>query len=291
MHDLGGGFSVQENVVLTSTNPTGGVGAWTKSYLGPASYMSALDCPTTGFCLIVDEWGQAWSSTNPTGGAGAWSSEFIDSDEFLVDVACPTASFCAAVDETGHALNSNSPSGGLAAWASSNVPNLTDLSCPSTVLCIGSGLQAVSVGTPNPPDEPGTGSGVPTGATIGGGSSPGGSISLPTISRLFVRAGKVNVPVICRGMTSCNGGIKLLAPTATGSQKKRRQARAAQVKIGGIGFSIPQNLRKKVAVPLNRRGRHLFAHRRRVVARLLIDGRVNGRIVKLSKTVTLKVKR
>lgn len=71
MHALSGGFSIEENVILTSANPTGGSGAWSKTYLGLDSELSAIDCPSTNFCLAVDKWGQAWSATDPTGGEAA----------------------------------------------------------------------------------------------------------------------------------------------------------------------------------------------------------------------------
>jgi hypothetical protein len=121
--------------VLVSTDPTGGVSAWTKVSELPGT---AVSCPSVTFCASAGDQRVA-TSTNPTGGAGAWSTVEIDRLHTLRGVSCPTASLCVAVDDAGNALTSTNPGGGAAAWGTAPIDPghaLNAITCPSAGLCV-----------------------------------------------------------------------------------------------------------------------------------------------------------
>ncbi|MHB1930279.1 MAG: hypothetical protein ACYCUG_12815, partial [Acidimicrobiales bacterium] len=64
--------------VVTSTNPTGGVSAWTAANVDPGNTLSGVSCPSASLCVAVDGSGNVVSSTNPTGGASAWTAANVD---------------------------------------------------------------------------------------------------------------------------------------------------------------------------------------------------------------------
>lgn len=76
---LSAGFCVAvsyEGLVYTSTNPTGGAGAWSAADLspeGPNIHMYGVSCPAANLCVAVGTEGKVLTSTNPAGGASAWS--------------------------------------------------------------------------------------------------------------------------------------------------------------------------------------------------------------------------
>lgn len=282
-HNLGGGFFVQENVVATATDPTGGVGAWTESFAGFRSYMRAISCPTTSFCLVVDKEGAAWFSANPTGGEGAWSQRFIDSEEDLTDVSCPSTSLCVALDESGQVLTSTDPTGGMNAWGIASIPSgIVGLSCPTTSLCLAAGQQQVVSGTPRvpaaqdaPPRQP---------------QSPSGSaplLSRPSIHRqqapLDVRGRNATMVLDCPGPSSCHGRAWLEAPF----KPKRASARPKYRPIGSTRFDFTGQT--VVTVALNKAGRELLATRRQARARVRISAMSStGVPLSLTQFATLK---
>jgi hypothetical protein len=286
MHDLGGGFKVLENVILTSTNPTGGAGAWMKTYLGFNSYLSAIDCPTTSFCLAVDEWGQAWSSTNPTGGEGAWSEQVIAGNEFLVDVSCPSATFCAVVDEGGRALTSVNPTGGSEVWATSAIPTVFNVSCPSSDLCVAAGAGYVVVGKP-PVAEPPAPQPTPTPILP---IQP--SLTLASLSKLSVTKGWVKLPQLsCTGYTACSGGIQISVASSLIPNQAGRAPRPGQTTIASRAFSISPGMTMQLLVRLSKKGKRLLARKKKVGAKLQIDGRATDQVFRVNKPVTLRLKR
>src|SRR5439155_4222284 len=98
-----------EGNVLTSTNPTGGEGAWAIAPIDgqltdPRSLgevVTAISCPTTSLCVAVDNIGNVITSTNPGGGAQAWNAVAVDAPHALLGVSCPTVTRCVAVDGSG----------------------------------------------------------------------------------------------------------------------------------------------------------------------------------------------
>ncbi len=122
--------------ILTSTNPTGGAGAWTSAEV-PAA-VDLISCPSANLCVAVDRiFGNVLTSTNPTGGGSAWSTAHI-SDSGLLTVSCPSASLCVAGDGRGNILTSTNPTGGASAWSTAHISgnSLLTASCPSASLCV-----------------------------------------------------------------------------------------------------------------------------------------------------------
>jgi len=115
---------------LGAGNPTLG---WSEHPGGP---LTSVSCPTTTFCMAVDDAGNALIYTN-----GTWSTpDYIDTNEDLASVSCPTTTFCMAVGFTDALTYTNGtwstpdnidPNGGG--------PN--SVSCPTTTFCmaVGSG--------------------------------------------------------------------------------------------------------------------------------------------------------
>lgn len=137
--------------LVTSTNPTGGSGAWvTFPGLVDDFGLGSVSCPTATLCVATDSLtGEVLTSTDPTGGVGAWQGATVDNGDVLNGVNCPDASLCVAVDangDTGDVLTSSDPTGGAAAWsAAANIDSsggLDQVSCTVSRLCIavGTGL-------------------------------------------------------------------------------------------------------------------------------------------------------
>ena len=77
---------------VSSTNPSGGAGAWTSQVIGTLN--DALDdvsCPEASLCVAVRSDGAILTSTQPTGGVGAWSTAIVESRP-LDGVSCPPPS-------------------------------------------------------------------------------------------------------------------------------------------------------------------------------------------------------
>jgi hypothetical protein len=121
--------------VLTSTDPTGGVGAWTIAAVDAPNSLNAVSCPTTTFCVAVDSEGNVLTSSDPTGGADAWSFSYVDPNPGadLTAVSCGSATVCVVVDSTGNALTWNGTTWTSAAADSGN--DLVSVSCPDANLC------------------------------------------------------------------------------------------------------------------------------------------------------------
>lgn len=283
-HNLGGGLFVQENIVVTIEDPVGPGRKLTKSYLGPRSFIRAISCPTTTFCIAVDKQGGAWSSGNPTGGASAWSNQLVDSQELLTDISCPTTSFCVAVDENDQALTTSTPAGSLESWAPTSIPSgLLNLSCPSSSLCVAAGLNEVAVGTPPVPVQP--------------RSLPPGSGSEPPItspSWIFlspkaqtVRDGTLRLLITCVGVLSCQGHVKVAVPAGALGSRASTSTGARMVTVASKGFSFERT--KVLPIPLSRRGRELFERRRQVQALIRVAGHdAASHPFSLRRVVTLK---
>jgi hypothetical protein len=130
--------------VWTSTDPTGGVAAWTKANVdGPEKILSGVSCPTEKLCVAVDRGGgDVLASTDPTGGAGAWTVTEVDKHT-LFDVSCSSETLCVATDNYGNVLTSIDPTGGAGAWSPTQVSGglIEHVSCASWGLCIADGSE------------------------------------------------------------------------------------------------------------------------------------------------------
>jgi hypothetical protein len=138
--------------VVTSTNPTGGAGAWNGAHASTSGNYAirGVSCPSPSLCVLVDAAGNVVTSTDPTGGAAAWTTADVVGAGILSAVSCPSASLCAAVDTSGNVVTSTDPTGGAGAWnvADAGGPGVgfSGVSCPSTSLCVvvGSGGSVVT---------------------------------------------------------------------------------------------------------------------------------------------------
>jgi hypothetical protein len=270
-HNLGSGLFAQENIVFTIEDPVGPERKVAKAYLGPRSFIRAISCPSTTFCVAVDRQGEAWSSGDPAGGASAWSNQRVDSQELLTDISCPTTSFCVAVDENDRALTTSTPTGGLEDWAPASIPSgLLNLSCPSISLCVAAGLNEVAVGTPPVPDQP-------ISPPPGAGPSPEPRLISPSWIFLSpkaqtVRDGTLKLVLTCVGPVSCQGHAKVAVPAGAFGKLARKSTGARMVPVASSGFSS-FNARRVLSIPLNRRGRKLFEERKQTQAQIAITGR------------------
>jgi hypothetical protein len=134
-----------EGLIYTSTNPTGGAGAWAVTDLspeGPNIHMYGVSCPTTSLCVAVGDEGVIASSTQPLGGAGAWGEAVLpgaDIDRDLLGVSCPTAALCVTGNSVNTLFTSTSPTGPAGAWAPAqggSTVQITDVACPSPTRCV-----------------------------------------------------------------------------------------------------------------------------------------------------------
>jgi hypothetical protein len=57
--------------VVTSTNPTVGVGAWAVTHVDGTHAINAVSCVSAPLCVAADGAGNVVTSTNATGGAVA----------------------------------------------------------------------------------------------------------------------------------------------------------------------------------------------------------------------------
>lgn len=135
--------------VLTSTNPTGGPGAWSApTYIdNPYGQLGGVACPSSGLCVAFDYQGDLLTSTNPAGGASAWSVPIkVGGSNFytqgITAVSCASVTFCVAISRSGEIISSTNPTSGASGW-SAPVSLETSLgeygpegvSCPTTSFC------------------------------------------------------------------------------------------------------------------------------------------------------------
>jgi hypothetical protein len=128
----------QEGNALVSTNPAGGIAAWSKVRVVPESVgLESVSCPSSALCVAVDSTGDVVTSTNPTGGAGAWSVTGMTTS--VSRVSCPTVSLCVATNGHGKIVTTTEPTAGTSAWNTAEVDGdnrLTAISCASIALCV-----------------------------------------------------------------------------------------------------------------------------------------------------------
>ena len=168
-----------QNLIATSTEPTGGAGAWHTIYAGEGRYEKPswrpgdLEPPGAGRLLPLvrasasrsPTLGQIYTSTDPTGPASAWSvAELKPTGDniHLYGVSCPTESLCVAVSgrrvNKGKVFTSTDPTGGVAAWQEADLGEGFDLravSCSSATLCVAAGANGELIASTDPTGGPG----------------------------------------------------------------------------------------------------------------------------------------
>ena len=128
--------------ITTSTDPTGGAGAWTvakvvadsSEYLG-GSELVGVSCASASLCFATEAGGEILTSTDPTGGASAWQ---VWTGVPFGDLSCPSVRMCVALTGEGDVVTSTDPTGGAGAWTVTKVDShsLEDVSCSSETLCV-----------------------------------------------------------------------------------------------------------------------------------------------------------
>jgi hypothetical protein len=154
------------NLIASSTDPTGGSSAWRFVYAGEGPWpktenwptegisgrqIQSVSCPSTNLCVAVTDQGNIYTSTNPTGGASSWATTQIDgkgSNIHLFGVSCPATNLCVAVSgkrsihggvDSGKIFTSTDPTGGTSAWRSIELGEpfeFRGVSCSSPSLCV-----------------------------------------------------------------------------------------------------------------------------------------------------------
>ncbi len=303
-HNLGGGAFNWENAVVTLTNPVESSPSFTHHFIGDRTLLRALSCPTSSFCLAVDEEGNDLVSTAPS--TAAWEPHFIDPngalyESALLDVSCPSEEFCAAVGNSFEVLTSKQLFGGEEAWSHSYLEANEALACPSSSLCLAAGGENISVGTPAPPPAPEE---EEKEEASGGSSSPAPPIKQPPIipppprqpslrlwgsRQIVVKNGKAVFLISCISSNGCTGGAKLFAAPAKSTSRRRiTKSRAARIKIAVGKFTIGPNRTKRVVIALNRRGRKILPASRKTVAQLKLNCWSANERLSLRKGVVLR---
>jgi hypothetical protein len=177
--------------VFTSSDPTGGPGAWlpvnvnAKGQKG-ATHLTSISCPAPSFCAAVSGgWqsptgGQVLTSTAPA--TGQWQATQIGSGLDFRSVSCGTAALCVAAARGGRLFASTDPTGGAGAWQSVASPagagDLEGASCLSTVICAVGNMTGNVLTTTNPA----AGAGATWSAANAGGSVQITAVSCPAAS-------------------------------------------------------------------------------------------------------------
>lgn len=141
------GTSTTESKVVSSTNPTGGAGAWSLStFTDPNLQLGQISCASSSLCVMgEDYYGSILASTDPTGGATAWTSTALGSGYSPQGLSCPTVSLCVAGDGHGGIYTSSDPGNSTPIWSGRvTVGGYDDwfnsISCPATssttVICV-----------------------------------------------------------------------------------------------------------------------------------------------------------
>ena len=99
----------------------------------PVGEDASVSCPSTSFCMIALQNGDA-----VTYRAGAWSAPRKVGSGGLIAVSCATSTFCVAVAAGGDAYTYNGSgwSGPVAADALGDEVELMSVSCPTTTACV-----------------------------------------------------------------------------------------------------------------------------------------------------------
>ncbi|MGP0047442.1 MAG: hypothetical protein ACLPZR_01150 [Solirubrobacteraceae bacterium] len=140
-------------LVLTSTNPTGGAGAWTHQDDALAGFEVPPSCAQTGattICIGSNSFpADAFVSTDPSGGASSWHQFTLAVGEAeVVGVACVSTSMCAGLGNDGLFVSSTNPTN-PDSWSgdATGLTSAVSLSCPTASFCLAYGTNSDSFPT------------------------------------------------------------------------------------------------------------------------------------------------
>ncbi len=143
--------------IASSTDPTGGTGAWTIAHADTAlgaecgKYgpdegcdpgLDSVSCPTMTFCAASDTNGNVIASTDPASPTYAWTRTTVDSWPTFGYITCPSVSLCVKFADYSDSLGvSSNPADDPAAWhltvIDSNSYGVSGVTCRSATLCVG----------------------------------------------------------------------------------------------------------------------------------------------------------
>ena len=124
---------------LSSTNPTGGPGAWHVQKISAAGLVG-ISCSASGSCLAVDEAGDALASSDPAAASATWSETPIDGGA-LSAVSCASTGLCVATGARGEAFASDNVADPIPTWSASSADSagVAGISCLAGGLCLAVG--------------------------------------------------------------------------------------------------------------------------------------------------------
>ena len=131
------GRRINKGKVFTSTDPTGGVGAWREADLGEGFDLRAVSCSSATFCAAAGANGEVITSTDPTGGPGAWSSVGAPGGSILQSIDC-IPGVCLTGNTGGNLLTATEPAS-LASWRGASgggSVQVTGSACASVSACL-----------------------------------------------------------------------------------------------------------------------------------------------------------
>jgi hypothetical protein len=128
--------------LASTVKPTGQALAWTLRPFPYSQSIAAISCPAAALCVAVDDVGDAITSTAPGARRPAWRTFQISGPNPIGTVACPSVSLCvASLSLPNYIATSRHPADGAQAWKIAQLAagSPSGLSCPSTLLCAGTG--------------------------------------------------------------------------------------------------------------------------------------------------------
>jgi hypothetical protein len=125
--------------VLTSTDPTGGAGAWHVTQLDESLDLRGVSCGTPTLCVAVAQQGRLLVSTDPTGGPSSWTEVGTPGGPGdLQGVSCATTVLCVSGNAGGNLLTSTNPTS-VPSWQEADggvSVQVTGVSCLPTRQCL-----------------------------------------------------------------------------------------------------------------------------------------------------------
>ena len=111
-----------------------------------------IRCPTTSFCVAIDDAGNLLTTKSPRAGGKSWKKVHLD--KAVTALACASTRLCVAVDANGYVLTSRNPAGGAKTWTRTLVDTivpreLSAVTCRSN-LCITGDNQGNAFTSTNP---------------------------------------------------------------------------------------------------------------------------------------------
>ena len=155
---------------MTSTDPTGGTGAWAKTAIDSNHVLDDVFCSSAPQCFVSGRDGTVFTSTDPTGGSGAW--KVSSGTPRFTSGTCPTTTLCVAVDGQ-HVFTTTDPTAG--SWTQTSVPGLNSVACPTASLCLAVGTAGALAMSTDPASGGWTSTSIDHGRQLS-------SISCPSVS-------------------------------------------------------------------------------------------------------------